>query len=120
NHGPSTGPCEAFGVATTLTTVTTTVIDNATGLAWSGSELTGAAAHDTAVINGQGVIAATGSVTYSFFANTGCTGTPTTQTVVVNSSGGVPDSNSTGALAAGGYAFRAAYGGDVNYSASPG
>src|SRR5207302_4222915 len=66
----------------------------------------------------QGGIVATGTVTYSRFANGTCTAPPaSTQTVTLTASGAVPGSSSTGALGAGSYAFQAAYAGDANYTA---
>src|SRR5207244_1427421 len=87
---------------------------------WSGTEQTGATAHDTATIGGQrGGIAAGGTVTYSRFSNASCTGTAaTTQMVTVSATGSVPDANSTVALATGSYAFQASYSGSANYGAS--
>jgi hypothetical protein len=98
--------------------VTTAVVDDATGQAWSGSEQTGASAHDTASITGQlASFPASGTVTYTFFGNGSCTAlAKTTQTVTVNPDGSVPNSNSTGPLTAGSYAFQAAYSGDGNYA----
>src|SRR4029077_6429305 len=50
------------------TTLATTVIDEATGLAWTNAEQTGASAHDTASVVGlQTGLPATGTVTYSLF-----------------------------------------------------
>src|SRR5439155_10554846 len=100
--------------------VSTTVIDNGTGLAWTDSEIPGASGHDTASIGGQqGGIAAGGTVTYSLFSNSGCTGTATaSQQVTVNGDGTVPNSSGTGPLAAGSYAFQAVYSGDSNYGGS--
>src|SRR5439155_1358562 len=121
NYTTSTGACEPFTVATSATTVSTSVIDEATSAAWSGTEQTGATAHDTATIGGQvSGFPAGGTVIYSFFTNGACTGTPATQTVTVNANGTVPNSSSTGALAKGSYAYRAGYSGDANYAASTG
>src|SRR5439155_1610545 len=122
NYAASTATCEPFGVARVASTVATVVFDNATGLAWSGSEHTGASAHDTATIGGQvSGFPASGTVTYSLFTNGACSGTATsTQNVTVNANGSVPASSSTGALAGGSYAFRASYGGDGNYTTSTG
>src|SRR5439155_4790392 len=120
NYTTSTGACEPFTVATSATTVSTSVIDEATSAAWSGTEQTGATAHDTATIGGQvSGFPAGGTVIYSFFNNGACTGTAaSTQTVTLNANGTVPNSSSTGALAGGSYAFRAAYSGDNSYGAS--
>src|SRR5207244_4227185 len=122
NYGGSTGTCEALAVAAAPTDVATTVLDDATGMSWTNSELAGAAAHDSATVNGQhGGIPAGGTLTFSFFRNSSCTGSATTtQTVTLDTTGAVPDSNSTGPLVAGNYAFQAGYNGDANYRASLG
>src|SRR5207249_1885609 len=113
-----TSACEPFTVKAP-TTVTTTVIDEAISAAWSGSEKTGASAHDTATVGGQGATPATGTITYSLFSNGSCTAPATSsQPVTLNANGTVPNSSSTGALAAGSYSFRASYGGDTGYAAS--
>jgi hypothetical protein len=119
NYSAATGPCEAFSVGLVAVTVRTVVIDEAIGTAWKNTEQWGASAHDTATVNGQRTgIAATGTVTYSLFRNGACAApAASTQPVTVTSGGAAPNSNSTHSLAAGTYAFRAAYSGDANYSA---
>src|SRR5207237_10664793 len=78
-------------------------------------------AHDTASIGGQqGTIKATGTVTYDFFHNGTCTGSPSTSQAVNLSLGNVPDSSSTGTLAKGDYGFRATYTRDSNYTGDSG
>ena len=58
-------------------------------------------------------------MTYTFFTNNTCTGTGTAAgTVTLTGTGAVPNSNTEGPLAAGGFAFRAEYSGDANYSSS--
>ncbi len=58
-------------------------------------------------------------MTYTFFTNNACTGTGTAAgTVTLTGAGVVPNSNIQGPLAAGGYAFRAVYSGDANYTGS--
>jgi hypothetical protein len=80
----------------------------------------GTAIHDTATLTGVNGISLNGgaTVTYYFFNNGGCSGTPTpaggeTKTVAVN--GSVPDS-SYQSLAAGSYSYRATYNGNANYN----
>src|SRR5207249_6348641 len=46
NYAASTGTCEPFGSGLVACTVTTTVFDIATSLAWTNTEQTGATAHD--------------------------------------------------------------------------
>src|SRR5207249_2217281 len=73
NYSASTSSCEPFSVALAPTTTATSVIDNLTGLAWTGLEQAGASAHDTATVGGQqSGIAAGGTATYSFFHNGSC------------------------------------------------
>ena len=121
----STSACEPFSVRTggvravTSTTTATTVIDAATKAAWSGSETSGASAYDTATVTTSNGFTATGTVSYSFFSNGTCAGTPgATDTVTVNADGTVPNSSTEGPLAGGSYAFQATYSGDSNYAGS--
>ena len=82
---------------------------------WAGTETTGASAYDTSAIGGVLPLAPTptGTVTYNFFLNGACTGTPaSTQAVTLLADGSVPNSSPTAALAAGSYAFQAAYSGE--------
>jgi hypothetical protein len=121
NYGASAGSCASFTVnPLSGTQVITTVIDDTNGQTqgWTNTEQTGASAHDTAaVIAQQASIPASGTVTYNLFRNGTCTSpTASTQTVQLSSSGAVPNSTPTGPLAAGTYAFQAAYSGDANYS----
>jgi hypothetical protein len=117
--GPS--PCEPFAVGKGSMTVSTVVDDAGTNAAWSGTEAAGAAAYDTATLAGAvSGFTPTGTVTYAYFTNGTCTGTPSsTQQVTLASAGVVPNSATTAALAAGSYAFDATYSGDGNYDASP-
>src|SRR6266566_2116890 len=110
--------------ATTTVTVnkgssstTSRVINEATGSQPSGSEVTGASFHDTAAVSGLGATPS-GTVSYTFYTNGGCTGTGTSQTVTLNSAGVVPNSVSTGGLSPGSYSYNVTYSGDANYLAS--
>ncbi len=119
NYSPSPlGACQPFSVGLASSSVSTAVFDAATNLAWSGSEVTGASAYDTATVGVSGPTP-TGTVTYSYFAASNCSGTPTTQVVTLNPNGSVPNSATTAVLAAGAYSFQASYSGDSNYSPSP-
>ncbi len=99
-----------------VTSFTTTVFDAGTSAAWSGSEVSGASAYDTATVTGDGTNIPTGTVTYSFFDGASCGGSGTSQTVLLNADGSVPASNDTGALGAGPYSYDASYSGDLIYS----
>jgi hypothetical protein len=122
NYDPSgVSDCEPFSVADGPTTTATVLKDAATNQNWAGTETAGATAYDTSSVSGEaGGIVPTGTVTYSYFTNGTCNGTPvSTQPVMLNLDGSVPNSATTAALAAGSYSFDAVYGGDTNYSASP-
>jgi hypothetical protein len=112
--------CEPFSVGDGPTTTATVLKDAATNPNWAGTEVAGATAYDTSTVSGAaGGIVPTGTVTYSYFTNAGCSGTPvSTEPVTLNPDGTVPNSSTTAALAAGSYSFDAVYGGDSNYSAS--
>jgi hypothetical protein len=121
-YNPSSpSPCEPFTVGKVTLTASTVVDDAATNAAWSGTEAAGAAAYDTAQLAGTvSGFTPGGTVTYAYFTNGTCAGTPSsTQQVTLNATGTVPDSATTGALTAGSHAFDATYGGDGNYNASP-
>ncbi len=60
----------------------------------------------------------TGTVTYSFFTNGSCLGSPSTTENVTLHNGVVPDSSTVGPLATASYSFDAVYGGDGNYAGS--
>ncbi len=103
----------------TATTTTTTVDDAASNASWSGTEVTGASAYVTATVGDHEGITPTGTVSYSFFTNGSCSAPPsTTQSVTLNN-GAVPNAGAVGPLAAGSYSYEAAYGGDINFDASP-
>jgi hypothetical protein len=121
NYAPSpVGACEPFSVGPVPTTTSTVLDDAATSAPWTGNETAGAQAFDTSTVSG-GIVgfAPTGTVTYSYFTNGTCNGTPaSTQDVTLNPDGSVPNSSTTAPLAAGSYSFDAIYGGDSNYTAS--
>jgi hypothetical protein len=96
-----------------------TIYDATTGLPWSGTEGAGASSYATAaVIPGVGGgPAPTGTVGYTMYGNGTCTGAGSESTVTMVS-GVVPNSSSSGPLAAGSYSFVASYSGDTNYSSS--
>jgi hypothetical protein len=116
NYSGKTSDCEPFSVGQAPSSVSTTVFDNATNAAWTGTEGPGAKAYDTSTVTGNGAFTPSGTVTYTFFSGN-CSGTVvhTTQ-VTLNSNGTVPPSDTTAALMTGSYAFQATYSGDTNYS----
>ena len=107
------------GVAPAGTSTATVVDDSTTGSAWSGSEVSGASAEDTATVGPeQGSQVITGTVTYKFYSGNCSSGTLVSTQTVTMAGGLVPNSAATGALTAGSYAFQATYSGDANYSGS--
>jgi uncharacterized membrane protein len=118
---PASG-CETFTVHRAPTTVTTQIINNANGLAPFGTEVTGSSFHDTATLGGAITgFTPTGTATYSLYSNSTCAGTlvSPSQAVTLTAIGSVPDSNSSGPLAAGNYRYQSAYSGDRDYLPSP-
>ena len=121
NDSPSAvSACAPFTVDPTPTHVTNVVFSTQTGTAWSGTKTAGAKADDTASLSGAvpGFVP-TGTLTYSYFANGTCGGTPVwTDTVNLTATGDIPNSNETEALGAGTYSFDTLYNGDQNYAPS--
>ena len=107
--------CEPFNIGQLTPTISTIVLDASTNAAWSGSEVTGTSANDTATVSGSGPTPS-GTVTYTFYANGGCTGLGAPEAVTM-ANGAVPHSSSTSALGAGSYSYKAHYSGDTNYLA---
>ena len=126
NYTSSTGDCEPITVNPAvapapvgLVTMVTQVIDDATG-GPPGGLPTGASVHDTGVtmVVKQGGTIPGGTVTYLFFTNDTCSGTAKSQQTVTIRGGVVPNSASTGPLAAGQYGYQAIYSGDAIYAAT--
>jgi hypothetical protein len=117
NYLPSQSSCENFVVQKAPTTTQTQVISGATGKPPIGLEVAGASFFDTATITGVSGFAPTGTVSYKFFMNASCSGTPSSITVTL-SNGFAPNSTATGPLGAGGYGYMAIYSGDGNYTGS--
>jgi uncharacterized repeat protein (TIGR01451 family) len=110
------GPAGA-STGTAASTVTTAVYDAGTAGAWSGTEMTGASAFDTATVAGTTSAVPTGSVTYELFHGASCAGPAVSaQSVSLDSSGTVPASSPTAALASGPYSYLATYSGDDAYA----
>jgi hypothetical protein len=119
NYGGSVSSCEPFTVKVGASRTATTVFDAATNAPWSGTEASGASAYDTASVSTSDTITATGTVSYTFFANGTCTGAGSPAgTVTLTASGAVPNSSTENTLAVGNYSFQAAYSGDSNYGGS--
>ncbi len=99
--------------------ITTTVINDSTGLPIVPLVIAGTSVHDNASLS-LAAINAGGNLTYNFYTNGLCSGTPsTTQTVTVRNAV-VPPSSSTGPLAAGTYSYNATYSGDpIDFSQLP-
>ena len=105
--------CQASATATV-------VHDTATRTPWSGKEVAGASAYDTATIRGSGGVNPTGALTYSVFYNGACSGKAKRTDAVILTGGAAPASAATGPLATGHYSFEAFYGGDTRYGATHG
>ena len=108
-------------VSPAASSTATIVYDASAGLPWSGAEVTGSSAYDTATVSGVNGINPTGNVVYTFFTNNACSGTGAQESPVGGSlliGGVVPISSIVGPLASGSYSFKATYGGDLNYLAS--
>jgi hypothetical protein len=115
-----TGPCEPFGVAKTAPALASVVDDAATNAGWAGTEVTGAAAYDTATVSGVAGFTPTGTVTYALFAGATCASSPVSSATVTLSGGVVPASPSSGPLGAGSYSYQASYSGDGTYPPATG
>jgi hypothetical protein len=112
----SGGSAAPVTVTQATPTLSTAIVDVSTGLAWSGNEITGAAAYDTATLGDLVVgVPPSGNVTYHLFEGATCSGTPLESTAKDLAGGVVPSSPSSGPLAAGTYSYQASYSGDSNY-----
>ncbi len=101
-------------------TVTTTLHDASHNIvAVGGSVSLGTVMHDLATVTPSGTTAPTGNVSFTFFSNGSCSGDGTSAGVVALNGanpGIAHPSNSTSALSAGSYGFKASWPGDTNYS----
>jgi hypothetical protein len=119
NYAGTTSACEPFRVGKGTSSTATKVFDDATQAGWTTTEVAGAKAFDTATVTPSAGIAATGTVSYTFFPNDACTagtGSPAGGGALVN--GLAPNSSTVGPLSAGTYSFQAVYSGDANYGPS--
>jgi hypothetical protein len=118
NYLGSTSTCQTFSVAVALPALAQVVYDGGEGAPWSGTQVTGASAYDTATLAGVDGFTPTGSVTYDFYGNGTCSGEPTAGSTVPITDGAVPDSFTEPNLPDGTFSFMASYGGDTDYSAT--
>src|SRR5882762_1828417 len=110
-NNPVTSSCEPLTINKQTPVITTAISPSST-------ITVGASVTDQATLTGgypsTGV---TGSVTYAFFSNSACNGSPTSSsTVTVGAADSVPPSNSVTPPSAGSFAFNATYSGDTNNS----
>ncbi len=108
-------------VAKAQSRTATSVYDFSTSMAWTGTEVTGASAYDTAAVAGVTGVTPTGNVIYTYFTTSDCSGTGTSESPMggsVLSGGAVPVSSVVGPLGAGTHSFQAVYSGDSNYLGS--
>ncbi len=94
-------------------TITTTVQYDSNNTAVVSPIALGTSVHDNATLTNASSIAG-GTVTYNFWRNGVCSGTPFWTKTVTVTNAKVPNSNSTGPLAAGSYSFNATYSGDTS------
>jgi hypothetical protein len=120
NYLPVTGSCESFIVNKATPSLATNVDDAASGTKWSGTEVAGASAYDTASLTGLVAgFTPSGSIVYTFFDNGSCSpsGGTLQPTLGLNANGTVPNSLTESNLAAGNYSFQAVYSsGNPNYN----
>jgi hypothetical protein len=116
----SAGACGTFAVGKRLAATTTVVNDATTHQRWTGIEMEGASAFDTSLVGGLAGFTPSGTVTYSFFKNSACTGIASSTQSVGLVAGLASASHSTGSLPAGSYSYKASYNGDANNQASVG
>ena len=115
NYNGAKGAVEPLTINQANTSVSTTIYDS---IACAPTGSLGEKVYDTATVTGK-PFTPTGTVTYEFFTTINGTGSHADQTVTL-SSGNVPNSATTSALAAGSYSYIAIYSGDGNYKGSTG
>jgi hypothetical protein len=105
-------------VGTNNPAVTTNVVDRSGTNVTGTTVALGSTLHDTATVGPQlNNTVITGTLTYSFFSNGTCSGTPTTTQAVTLATGIVPDSG-VQTPPAGSYSYQGSYGGDAHYQAA--
>jgi hypothetical protein len=117
NYAASTSPVEPLIITRGSSSTATTILDSTGG---SPTGTTGESVFDTAEVTGTpAAFTPAGTVTYEFFTNGTGSGSPaSTETVMLNADGTVPNSALQGPLPAGAYSFIAIYSGDRNYAGS--
>ena len=123
SYAGSIADCEPFTVSKG-TPATATTLHNASGGAAidNGAHLPyGSSVYDTAALSAGSGFPFSGSVTFEFFANSACTGTPVSTQTGASISGAAAQSSTKSSLGAGNYAFDAKYvaGDDPNHNDSP-
>ncbi len=122
NNMGFTAPCGASDETLTVNKASPTIATNV--LDSNGNDVTnkmsgqGVPVHDTAVLSGA-FPPASGTVTYYFYSNGFCSGTPTSSQTVIVSSGNLPGSTPQ-TLSLGTYSYQAVYSADANNKASTG
>ncbi len=104
NNNGATSPCEPLTVNKASPSTTTSLSSTAPVVGLSVSD-------SAALTNGFN---AGGSLVYSLFASSGCSGSGTVVSTVVVTGGSVPNSRPVVFNATGGYGFQAVYSGDAN------
>jgi hypothetical protein len=119
-NSSATGDCEPFIIPKVTPTISTVVYDASTNQPLTaGTVAVGGKVYDTATLGGTvSGFTPTGTVTYQFFSNINCSGTPLSSDPVTLAGGVVPHSPTKGPLASGAYSFQATYNDDANYNSS--
>ncbi len=104
NYNGSIGVCEPFNISQNHPTIATTLSSSTVNV--------GTPVHDSATLTGA-TAGAGGTVTYSVFAGTSCSGTAVGSSTVTVASGTVPSSSDFTPLSAGTYNWQAVYSGDA-------
>jgi hypothetical protein len=113
NYEASLSDCQLIDVGPPAPSISTQVVDELSGGAWSDTEAAGAIAYDTATMAETDGLTPTGTANYELFDNGSCSGTPaSSDTVTINADGTLPESGYSGALAAGDYSYQVSYDGD--------
>ncbi len=118
NYEPAASGCESFSVLPGASSASQSVHDAATAAVWSGHEVQGASSYDTAKVSGIAGFTPTGTVTYTLYNGSACTGKALSTRSVKLSGGSVPSSPKSGELAPGWFSYRVGYAGSGQYRAS--
>src|SRR4051812_5536670 len=125
HNNASTGKCGDAGETSVVnpaaSSTATELHNNATDatIPVSSSVGLGTSVHDKATVSDTvSGVDPSGDVTFTFFANSTCTGQGTAKGTVALAGGVAHPSTASGALAAGDYSFQGHYNGDTNFAAS--